>query len=397
MMRRRMMRRRIAMLGVRDHGGRLLSVGHLVASVVAVTLCASSAEAQWRLALPDLTVGQDSVNFFANVADVLVRDDRVYVADGGLRRIVAFDRTTGQVTATAGRKGQGPSEFQFMSWLDDCGGDVIFTSDSGLNRVSVFSPDLDHLRTFRLSSEKNLAAIQCAGTGTFVAITRNADPMLSLDRGIPTETTWRATHDIVLFEPDGSLRAVLGTFLGEERYREATSRGYSDYLHFWGLRTVFDSSPEGFVIGTGETSSLVRYDDVGTVLDTLALGEGRVAISQADIDARVRDRIQRAERLGRPIPRTRSFHTQYPYPSHFPAYSKALVTGEGFVWIERFRKPYTEQPFHWKVFTPDGRLLATVDVPSGLELIWVGDDHVAGVVTDELGVQTVEVRRILRE
>lgn len=387
----------MAMLGVRDHGGRLLGARHIVASVVAVTLCVSSAEAQWRLTPPDLTVGQDSVNFFADVADVLLRDDRVYVADGGLRRIVTFDRATGQVTATAGRRGQGPGEFRFLNWLDDCGGDTIFTSDSGLNRVSVFSPDLDHLRTFRLPSQRNLAAIQCAGPDTFVAITRNPDPMLSLNRGIPTETTWRATHDIVLFEPDGSLPKVLGTFLGEERYREATRRGYSDYLHFWGLRTVFDSSPQGFVVGTGDTSSLVRYDMVGTVLDTLTLGEGRVAVSQADINARVRDRIQRAERLGQDIPSTRSFHTEYPYPSHFPAYSKALVTGNGFVWIERFPKPYKEQPFHWKVFTPDGRLLATVDVPGGLELMWVGENHVAGVVTDELGVQTVEVRRILRE
>ena len=373
------------------------SVRQLVASVVALSLCASSAEAQWRLMPPDLTVGQDSVNFFVDVADVLVREDRVYVADGGLRRVVAFSHTTGQVTSTAGRRGQGPGEFQFLRWLDDCGGDTILTSDSGLNRVSVFSLDLDHLRTFRLSSQKNLAAIQCAGTGTFVAITRNADPMLSLNREIPTETTWRATHDIVLFETDGSSRSVLGTFLGEERYREATSRGYSDYLHFWGLRTVFDSSPEGFVIGTGETPSLVRYDIFGAVLDTLALDEGRMAISQADIEARIRDRIQRSERLGRDIRRTRSFHTQYPYPSHFPAYSKAIVTREGFVWIQRFPKPYTVEPFHWKVFTPGGRFLATVDVPRHLELMWVGETHVAGVAVDELGVQTVEVRRIQRD
>ena len=386
------------MLGVRDHRGRFLRASPIVASVVAVTLCASSAEAQWRLAPPDLTVGQDSVSFFADVADVLVRDDRVYVADRGLWRIVAFDRTTGQMTATAGRRGQGPGEFQFLSWVDDCGGDTIFTSDAGLDRVSVFSQDLDHLRTFRLVSE-GLTAIQCTGPGTLVGITRNPDPMLSLNRGIPTETTWRATHDIVLFEPDGSLRQVLGTFLGEERYREANSSGtgYSDYPHYWGLRTFFESSPQGFVVGTGDTSSLVRYGVLGTVLDTLTLGEDRVAVSQADIDARVRDRIQRAESLGQDIPGTRSFHTAYPYPSHFPAYSKALVTVNGFVWIEQFPKPYTEQPFHWKVFTPDGRLLATVDVPRHLELMWVGETHVAVVVADELGVQTVEVRRIQRD
>ena len=386
----------MAMLGGCDHGGHFVGASHIVAFVIGVTLCASSAKAQWRLAPPDLTIGQDSVSFFADVADVLVRDDRVYVADGGLGRIVAFDRTTGQVIATAGRRGRGPGEFQFLSWIDDCGGDTIFTSDSGLDRVSVFSQDLDHLRTFRLESQR-LTAIQCAGASTLVGITRNPDPMLSLGRGILTESTWRAAHDIVVFEPDGSFRRVLDTFLGQERYREANPRGYSDYAHLWGLRVVFESSPQGFVVGTGETSSLVRYDMDGNLLDTLALREARATVSRAHVDAHIRNRIERAERLGRDIPGTRSFWAEYPYPSHLPAYSKALVTVTGFVWVERFPEPYTEQPFGWKVFTPAGTSAATLDVPRRLELMWVGETHVAGVVTDELGIQTVELRRILRE
>ena len=73
------------------------------------------------------------------------------------------------------------------------------------------------------------------------------------------------------------------------------------------------------------------------------------------------------------------------------------MTVNGFVWIERFPKPYTQQSSHWKVFTPDGHLLATVDVPRHLDLMWVGETHIAGVVRDELGVQTVEVRRIQRD
>ncbi len=339
------------------------------------------------------------MNFFVDVADVLVRDDRVYVADGGLRRIAAFSRVTGQLTGTAGRRGQGPGEFRFLSWIGDCGGDTVFASDSGLYRVSAFSQDLDHIRTFRLTGPPLRGAeIQCAGTAAFVVITRHADPMLSLNRAIPMEA-WRATRDIVLFEPDGSPRGVVGTFPGEERYRQAnsTGTGYSDYPLRWGLSTVFESSPEGFVVGTGETSSLVRYDVEGNVHDTLAMGDSRVAVSRTHLDAHLEERVQRAERLGRDIARTRSLHAEYPYPSRFPAYSKALSGADGFVWVERFPEPYTERPFHWKVFTPEGNLAATVDVPRRLELMWVGETHVAGVVTDELGAQTVELRRIQRD
>ena len=366
-------------------------------SVMAVALYVPSAEAQWRLAQPHLTIGQDSVEFFEDIADILVRDDRVYVADGGLRRIAAFDRATGQLTATAGRRGEGPGDFRFLSWIDDCGGDTIFASDRGLDRVSVFSQELDHIRTFRVAYQR-LTAIQCAGTGGFVGITRNQDPQLSLNRAIPMEP-WRATHDIVLLEPNGTFRRVLGTFLGQERHREANASGtgYTDYPLHWGLTTVFDSSPRGFVVGTGDTSSLVRYDASGNVLDTLTLEEDRVAVSSAHIDAHVREQVQRAGLSGRDVVRTRSYWEEYPYTSRFPAYSKAVLAADGVVWVERFPEPFTEQPSHWKVFAPDGTLVATVEVPRHFELMWVGETHAAGVVTDELDVQTVEVRLIERD
>ncbi len=369
----------------------------LAASVLAVVLCASSAEAQRRLAPPDLTVGDDSANFFENVVDVLVRDDRIYVADGGPRRIVAFDRSTGQRTAAAGRRGDGPGEFQWLRWVDDCGGDTIFASAIGPARVSVFSQDLEHIRTFRVANQR-LREIECAGPGAFAGITRSRDPALSLGRAILMKVSWRATYDIILFGPDGDLRRVLGTFPGEERYRSPRSdgRGHSDFPLHWGLSPVFESSPHGFVVGTGETSSLMRYDVDGNLLDTLAFGEDRVAVSRAHMDARVQERIRRDERLGDTVG-TRSYWAEYPYPSHFPAYSKVLVTPAGFVWVARFPEPYTEHPFRWKVFTRDGALAATVDVPRHLELMWVGETHVAAVARDQLGVQTVEVRSIQRE
>lgn len=371
----------------------------MATSVFAVAFCASSAEAQWRLAPPELTVGDDSESYFEDVADVLIRGDRVYVADGGLRRIVVFDRASGQQIAATGRRGDGPGEFQRLRRVDDCGGDTIYASATGPARVSVYSQDLDHIRTFRVE-DAGLREIECAGHGTFVGITRNRDPALSLGREIPMRVAWRATYDIILFEPDGSLRRVLGTFPGQERFRSPRpdGRGYSDFPLHWGLSAVFESSPQGFVVGTGETARLVRYDADGSVLDTLELGEVRIAVTRAHIDARVHDRVQWAERQGRPdIAGTRAYWEEYPYPTHFPAFSDVLVTPAGFVWVQRFPEPYLEHPFQWKVFAPDGTLAATIDVPRHLELTWVGETHVAGIVTDELGVQTVEVRGIVRE
>ena len=338
-------------------------------------------------------IGEETGVLFEDIADVFVRDDRIYVTDRGASSIQAFDWETGQLVASAGRKGEGPGEFRFVDWVGDCGGDTIFVSDFGLDRVSVFSLDLEHIRTFALDYPR-LAAIHCVGPNGFFGVTRNDDPLLYFGRAIPMEP-FRATLDLLLLAPDGSLRRELGQFPGADQTRVARSDGlgYSILPIAWGLGPIFDSSPQGFVLGTGDAWSLVRYDVEGNVLDTLALDESRLAVSRSHVNEYVRRRIA----IGRRDPATlRRYYAEYPFPSHFPAYSDVVASDDGFTWVEHFSEPYSEFDPHWKVFAPDGTLAATADLPKGFELMWVGETHAAGVARDDLGVQSVEVRPIRR-
>ncbi len=373
----------------------------LLFSLFAVALCASLTEAQWWLAPAELTVGDDRTHSFADVVDVLVREDLVYVADRGLGRIAAFERSTGNLTAVAGRRVDGPDEFRWLRWIDDCGGDTVLAFRLNPARVSEYSRDLAHIRTSFVDDHR-VRLLACAGTG-LVGITRNKDPALESQRETPMRVSWRANYDILLFERDGSFRPdgwvrealdqVLGTYPGEERYRIADDRGFSDSPLHWGLRPVLDASPQGFFVGTGETPALVHYDVDGNSLNTMAVGEERVAVSDVHIE-RLRERV----RLGdRDIVGNSSYWREYPYPSHFPSYSKVLVTPASFIWVQRFPEPYTEQPSHWRVFSPDGTLVSSVVLQSDIDLMWVGETHVAGVVTNDAGVQTVELRRIIRD
>lgn len=365
----------------------------MLAWAVAIALFAHSAEAQWHLGPPELVIGKESGVYFEEIADIFVREDRAYVTDQRAAKLYAFDRDTGEVVAVAGRRGEGPGEFRFLDRIDDCDGNTIVASDLGLGRVSVFSLDLEHLRTFALAlDEASLAAIQCVGSNGFVGIKRNSDPLLGLGRAIPMEP-FLVTVDVVLLAPNGSLRRVIGQFPGEDRFREARQdgRGYSTYPHVWGRRPVFDSSQRGFVFGTGDAWSLTRYDAEGNVLDTLALDESRLAVARDQVDQYVRWRVA----ASRNPQRARRFWAEYPFPSHFPAYSAVVASEHGFTWVEYFSAPYPEPSPHWKVFGPDGALAAVADLPRGFELMWVGNTHVAGVVKDELDVPSVEVRPIL--
>ena len=359
---------------------------------VAAALFASSAEAQWRLGPPDLVVGEKAGILFDDIADVFVRDDRVYVTDRGTRTVQAFARATGQLIATAGRRGEGPGEFRFVGWIGDCGSDAIVASDHGLDRVSVFSLDLEHIQTFALDAA-GLAAIQCVGSHGFVGIKRNSDPLLHLGGAIPMEP-YVGTVDLLLFAPDGSLRQMIGRLPAEDRLRVARSdgRGYSILPLVWGLRPVLESSQQGFVFGTGDSWSLMRYDAEGNVSDVLALDQGRLAVARAHVEEYAR----RAVAASLDPERDRRFYADYPFPSHFPAYTDVVASESGFIWVEQFVAPYPEPDSHWKVFAPDGTLVATADLPRSFDLMWVGDTQVAGVVRDELDVQSMELRPILR-
>ena len=395
------MRPRVDTHRLRRHRG-VAQVGAALSVAVGAFL-ASPAEAQWSLGPPELTVGdgEDPLVPFEDIVGVLIRGDLAYVADAGFRQIHAFALATGRHVATTGRRGQGPGEFQGLEWIGDCGGDSILATDGVLNRVSVYSLELDHLRTFRVESpEGNLSAIQCAGLGGYIGIIRHRDPLLSRGSGgIPQMEPYRSTFDVVFFTEDGSYRESVGPFPGRERYRSPSRvpNRYSDLPLLWGKTPVLGSSHWGFVLGTNDDWSLVKYDLDGIPLDTLALEEDRRVVSETHRAAYVQRRVRRDRDAGRPTSETRRYWREYPYPTHFPAYSKVVASDDGLVWVESFQVSYLEQRApHWKVFDADGTLTATVDLPERFRLLWVGDTHVAGIMLDAFDVQTMEVRPIQR-
>lgn len=362
-----------------------------LAWAIAALLLASPAEAQWRLGPPTLVVGEDTGALFGSVAGVFVRDDRIYVTDEQAQRIHAFNAMTGQIVASAGRRGKGPGDFELVGWVGDCGRDSVFVADDVLNRVTVFSLDLEFARTISLDGAI-LEGVRCVGPNGFVGIDRIESPIVAIDE-LPEESH-RDDFDLVLFAPDGSVRRTIGRFPGIERVYVARPDGfgYSIVPLAWGLWPKLDTSPRGFVLGTGDAWSLTRFDAEGNVRDTLAVDESRIAVSRFHVD----EYSRRAAARARDPNGTRRYYAEYPFPSHFPAYRDVRVSEDDFTWVMQFTAPYPEPRNHWKVFGPDGALAATADLPLGFVLKWVGETRVAGVAFDEMDTQRVELRPILR-
>lgn len=80
---------------------------------------------------------------------VFASEGRAVVADRGNRRILVLD-TLGRLERTVGRRGEGPMEFQRISFLRSWPGDSVFVYDSNIPRFTVFSPETGEGRTVDL-------------------------------------------------------------------------------------------------------------------------------------------------------------------------------------------------------------------------------------------------------
>ena len=352
------------------------------------------AQERWVLGRPTLSVGDGAKPEyqFYSVESALILDGRLYVADRASAQLRAYGLDSGDIVAVAGRRGYGPGEFQWLSWLGQCGESrELVTFDPIQQRISIFAPDLRHIRTFRLDHSGWLRWVRCAGHEALVgAYTIGADDPSVIG---PYRTRVElATFSIV----DGSKIRLAGVFPGEDRYFD----GSNDGPQRWGRTPVLASLPDGFVFGTSDNWLLTVHNRTGGVLDSLTLDRPRVRVEDAEIAEHHDNMLEAWRRAGRPrqwLQATRQAYERYVYPSRYPAYSEAVASSGGYTWVRVYPLPVGQEPSQWVVFSPAGDAVATAEFPSGFSLMWVGDDGtVVGVSVDALGVEQVEWRPIER-
>jgi hypothetical protein len=330
-------------------------------------------------------------------------DGTLYVLDRGNHEVRVFD-SRGRHLRTFGREGAGPGEFLGAStagWRAD----TLWVSDLVQMRTTFFAPNGAVLRTtgpaLRASTryEPGVAdAVLADGSSLVLARPlqprsgRTAPdvsrlPMLRVGRSGPPDTlAWRDLRNrmvrvdagdrrLMLPQPwdDSPLWAVSTT--GQSIVlvnRPAAARAENARFHVMRLSsfgdTLFSGSfsytpvrvPAGWAAKwADETASLISSRRSGT--DRRALAASLVR------DAYV--------------------------PSFMPPVTAVVAGDDGTVWLRREEQGST---VIWNVLSGEGRLLAEVRAPSGLEVQQVQRSHVLGVMADELDVPYVYRFRIQR-
>ena len=280
----------------------------------------------------------------SDVGVARLSDGRFVVSDWQHIKVFGPD---GDFQMLMGGPGEGPGEFTNLRTVCVVTGDTIVAVD-GRARVSVFTEDGQHVRTFQALEAGRFAGGSCRTDGSllFKGI-RQPNPASTLPAEIAgqidpvVEVRWvhvdsRAPSFLGLF-PDG----MLGPWF--------PSRG-----------NVVAHEDEVFV-GSGKGAEVRVYSERGAFKGVIRWDEPVTQVTDrllAEVVQQMQPRGAPASEFERDLNRAR----QFPQPEALPVYETIRVDEAGRLWVQDYFLS-SPQPQPWIVFDSEGVLLGKVLLP----------------------------------
>ena len=345
----------------------------------------------WRLSEEPVvrigSVGGDSTQMLYRVTDARrLPDGRVAVVNSGSAQVRLYD-TDGQLLQTIGGRGDGPGEFRSPWHVYPIAGDSMLVIDL-YRAISIFDRDGLYARRFLtvapedLQSGHGLEPVDRFGDGTLLF--RGHYPVDQSSTGV------RRTRIQMVRSPlDGSPASSLGDYDDQTMF----FGGQREYAFGpWAKEAASEST---MWYGPGDRFELREVGFDGTLQTLVRLDQPSRPVTQGDRDAFVETYLARVQGTGQEeFIRRRLEDAVYPdvFPAHFELETDAL----GNLWVQDYQSWMSEQRTEriWTVFDREGRYLGDVTVPAGLAVYQIGEEHLVGAWTDELGVEFVHVYRI---
>ena len=335
--------------------------------------------------------GEDALYRVTSAARL--RDGRIAVANAGTQQVKLFG-ADGRHQASLGRRGGGPGEFQVPMWVGSHA-DSILVWDAALERLTVFDAGGKLART---TAFPTLGGSFPSVVGTF------ADGSLLLASGTDQEAAarqegaWRGKTRLVRISPAGRVIDTLATVPSQERYSYRSGDGMGQVVEDlpFGRRTVMAVTDDGVVLGTGEEYRLRLVDTAGRERELVRAPWTPRPISSRDVE----EYWSRMVTVG---PRSNpgeaeAQRTRIPYPKTLPPYETLLVDAQGALWLGDAEPPQGwDDPDTWRIFSPDGVPLGTIELPARVRVQAVGADWILCTSLDPATHrQTVRLYRYTR-
>jgi hypothetical protein len=319
------------------------------------------------------------------IASVLKQANGGYVvADGGNLRVLFLDEE-GAVIGSVGREGDGPGEFRDVSVVGRGVADSLLVWDRRLRRLSVLTPGGTFVRSFALQTTDSVPFASVAGVYGDGSLLATGFAEVG-DTG-PSDGRQVYSSPLYHFGPKGEFRSQAGSFPGTESYYVVyPDGGFSVFPVLFprvsfrlpvGDRLLFATSDRyelEFMRPDGTLEMILRRDAPNVPIGSEAR---RVATERLLASVRAGDEDE-----------TRAVLERMEVPEHLPHLGDVFGDRLGRTWVREYR--LEEAPTaEWIVFDESGLVVGSVGLPSNFSPRDAGADYVVGVVTDELGVESV--------
>jgi hypothetical protein len=336
--------------------------------------------------------GDPDYHLYNVAAATRLSDGRIVVLNTGDASLAAYD-SRGRFLFRAGRKGQGPGEFEAPTWLGRLEGDTLAIWDQRLKRLSFFSGEGTFRRT---ASVPDADGMFPGAVGIFSDRSLALDPgpdvfaMMQGERGVRRDSV-----TLHRFAPDGSRAGVLARYAGNEIHVADRATGFAWNDVPFARQAYVRVAGERLYVGDSGTGQITLYSAGGVPSATLRSPLAPWRIQATDV-AQYRERqlaqIEDAERR-REMQATLD---AAPVPELSPAFGGLAVDPDGNVWVQAYPRP-ADDTVTWAVLGPDGAQRAEIRVPRPLRVMEVGRDYLLGVRKDELGVEKLELYTVMHE
>lgn len=109
----------------------------------------------------------DDVNLqFKEITKIMIKDDLVYILDEVSRKLLIYDKKTGEAVRSVGRRGSGPDEYILISDFDVDNDGNIYMIDGNLNKLFIYKNDLSQTISKKLPFEPDI--IKVLDNGNFL-------------------------------------------------------------------------------------------------------------------------------------------------------------------------------------------------------------------------------------
>lgn len=357
--------------------------------------------AWWRVSgEPTLTIGArggDPASLFHQVAGVVrLGNGSIVVADGATGELRFFDQAGRHLLSTGG-SGGGPGEFRRMGSIVEVRADSVVIFDHFAARISVFDPEGAFARAIPLGQLFGVTL----GWVAFGSAPRGG---LLLRGMTPTPPPGfgpaPADAPILLADPEsGELTRLLEVPVA------VVATGPQGQP-----RPVFPATvapapvvtERGFWVAVPAAADLLRVRWDGSV-DRIA----RFLDPGTDLGAGDVVRIlswQRGLTAGLPAEALAMLAEPAVLP-RLPTFAALIVDSEDHLWVQEVRPDRNPEEWEfaaprgshrWRVVTPDGVWLGSLDLPDGFRPYSIGADYVLGVWMDDDGVEFIHLYALAR-